>query len=253
MFEARITPEGDAVPGRRKVHRSHAVLLMARLEGEAADDLCLVCDISPLGAGLKTAQATFPGERIVLDFGDALAVPGSVQWNGDGQCGVAFDHAVDLEPLFRHADHLARVGAIESDGTEPGHRRSHPRLRRCAQVTINRGGMRLTGDLHDISPNGARIEMDMVCGIAPGDRLALAIEDRFDAEGIVRWIGEHAMGVAFDPPMRLWKLEKWLVEGIERCADCDAGDCSAPAFRRARNTPPPGAQQNDDGTSGSQQ
>lgn len=218
-------------PSRRRVRRSQAVLMMGRLEADMADDLCLVCDISPLGARLKTVQPVVLGDHLTLDFGDLLKIGGTVRWCEDGYCGLEFDGAVDLAPLFHIAAHPHSPDAPA--GAEGQSRRAHPRLRRCADVVIRQRGKRLRGQLFDISPVGGRIDLVSTDDFVPGDPISFTIEDRFEGEGSVRWVDQDRIGVSFDPPLRLWKLEKWLVEGLDRCTDCTADACVAPSFKRA--------------------
>lgn len=222
-----------SVPSRRQVHRSRAVLMMARLEADLADNLCLVCDISPLGARLKTTQDIAVGDRVLLDFGDMLEVAGTARWSDGGTCGIEFAHPVDLAPLFDRAGAARNGRYAVREPMPPRARRSQPRLRRCAHLALQHAGSSVAADLFDISPAGARIVVGDPGQFTVGSRVGFSVEDRFDCEGTVRWIGRSAIGVAFDPPLRLWKLEKWLLDGIAQCQDCQVADCSAPAFRGA--------------------
>lgn len=232
-FKPLPIPQHSVSPSRRKVHRSRAVLLMARLETEWADDLCLISDISPAGAGLRTARAMVVGEAVKLEFGDTLVVGGTVRWLKDGCCGVEFDRVIDLEPLFRRAGMTEQVRRALQDRGEPMGRRAQPRLRRCAEVLVRHERNDLPGQLVDLSPDGARIDLAEPAAIAPGDRVNFTIEDRLDCEGTVRWVRGRSAGVAFETPLRLWKLEKWLVAGLDRCGECRVAQCSAPSFKRA--------------------
>ncbi len=223
---------------RRRTHRSRPGLMMARLASDTADDLCLVTDLSPRGAGLRTIRPRSEGERVLLDFGDALVVGGTMRWNENGRCGVEFDEVVDLGPLFEAG--LFRSGSLAHGEARaptrlrgPRQRRAQPRLRRCARVVLQHGGRNLVGQLIDVSPAGGRIDLVDTAGFGVGDRVSFWVEDRFDCEGEVRWIAPQALGVAFDPPLRVWKLEKWLVDGMEKCGECRVESCAAPSFNRA--------------------
>lgn len=216
------------LPERRRADRSRTVLMMARLEAELADDICLICNISPLGARVRTAQELAPGQAVRLDFGDALVVAGTVRWAQTGECGIEFERPADLAPLFAQA--------AESDAGRPvfvAPQRAHPRLRRCAHVVVRHAQGAMEADLYDVSPAGARLDLADPAGFALGDRVSFAIEDRFDCEGRVRWVGQRSIGVTFDAPLRIWKLEKWLLDSLDQCGECEATECSAPSFGRA--------------------
>ena len=151
-----------------------------------------------------------------------------MRWVSGHDAGIEFDRPVDLAPLFAQSG-----GAEARRPVFAAPRRAQPRLRRCARVVIRHGRGEIAADLYDVSPAGARLDLADSARFAIGDRVSFAIEDRFDCEGLVCWVGPRAIGVTFDAPLRIWTLEKWLLDALEQCGDCEAVECSAPSFGRA--------------------
>ena len=219
-------------PSRRRVHRSRGLKMTARLVTAKADDLCLVSDISPFGAGVSTMQRTAPGDLVTLDFGDKLLIRGIVIWSAEGRCGITFDHLVDLAPLFLTEQGSSRSPAAATDPATP-HRRASPRLRRCADVVIRHGTQKFGGRLFDVSQTGCRVDLAEAMTLARGDRVHFEIVDRIECEAVVCWSNAGSVGLEFDPPLRLWKLEKLLIDAMGRCPNCQSDACEAPSFHQS--------------------
>lgn len=230
--QALTTAQAVTTPSRRRVQRSRSLLMAARLETAQVDELCLVLDISPCGAAVRTIAPRSVDEPVRLDFGDSFAAAGTVRWSGDGHCGIEFDDIVDLAPLFVPA------GSSASARTAPareaaGARRTQPRMRRRTQVVLRYGDERQAGELHDVSAVGSRINLATTSGLQRGDRVSFWVEDRFECHGTIRWVTPGAIGVAFDPTLRFWKLEKWLCDKAGQGADGAVEARSAPSAQPA--------------------
>jgi len=196
------------MPMRRGANRSRSLLIMARLQAGAVDERCLVLDISPCGAAVRTTVPLNVDARVRLDIGACLTAIGTVRWNRHGHGGVEFDQPVDLAPL------LAALGVPATPGpartAAAAGRRSEPRIPWSTTVELQHGDERCAGELHDVSATGGRINLASTRGLQRGERVVVRIDDRFDGQGLVRWVTPGAIGLAFDPPLPLWRLEPQL-------------------------------------------
>lgn len=203
--------------------QSRAVLLMARMVTDSADDFCIVSNISPEGACIESTLPLTAPDTITLDFGNLLKVSGKVRWTAGQRAGIAFDHAVDLAPLC-------------SRGTDPSAlpdtRRGHPRVRRCADLHIQHEGATRAGELHDISPSGFGVELDSVA-LTPGDRILVELPQIGQRMASVRWTADQRAGAAFDRPLPLWVLDRWLSAEAHKCLHCAIPTCPSPTFKGA--------------------
>lgn len=214
-------------PRRRRVRRSQAVLLLGRLEAPESDDICLVSDISPIGARVQTAQPLAPGERVMLELGEVTHIPARVCWVANGSAGLEFAGMVDLEPVFVHPEAgQGDAGGPAGEAT----RRAYPRIRRCGAVRIFHQGHASTGNLVNVSPGGGCVALDGDSLLRAGDWVGIAVAGMPEREATIRWADDNRIGFSFDCPMPLWKLDRWLVSETEKCAQCTADACSAPSF-----------------------
>jgi len=61
----------------------------------------LIRDLSQSGAGLRGAVGVIPGDRVNIELLDGRSISGKVKWWLAGNCGVAFDTALeDNDPLL---------------------------------------------------------------------------------------------------------------------------------------------------------
>lgn len=206
---ARPAAANDTAPIRRRAPRSRALLFMARLHAGPVDERCMVLDISPCGAAVRTEAPHRVDESVRLDLGDGFAAAGTVRWSRDGQFGIEFAEPVDIAPLFAAPE--APVSPWPTPTAKhTGGRRADARIPWSTRVALQLGEERRLGELHDVSATGGRINLATTKGLARGDRVTLRIDDRFDSAGTVRWVTPGAIGLAFEHPLPLWRLEARL-------------------------------------------
>ena len=220
---ARPAAAGVASPIKRRAPRSRALLFMARLHAGPVDERCMVLDISPCGAAIRAEAPHRVDETVRLDLGDGFAAVGTVRWSRDGHFGVEFAEPVDIAPLFAAPEAPASPWPAPT-GKPTGGRRADARIPWSTRVAVQLGEERRLGELHDVSATGGRINLATTSGLARGDRVTLRIDERFDSAGIVRWVTPGAIGLAFDHPLPLWRLEARLSER----APAVGGPCLSP-------------------------
>jgi hypothetical protein len=221
----------------RRDSRYKADLLVCRLIAAGGDGVCLVRDMSAQGARAQTGQKLAIGQSVALEFGDLYRVCGTVRWVHDRDVGLEFDQLVDLSPLLEHPGEIRSFDGWKHRRTDT--RRAFPRFRRCALTCVTLHGSRRVGRLHDLSPGGAAIDLEADHGARIGDRVACEIAGLAERTGIVRWVGTRRIGIAFDIPMPLRRLDGWAVMATEKCIACPMVNCPVPSteFNGMRDSP----------------
>lgn len=97
--------EGEQPPPEQKRERDprQSLLWKAVLHWDHGTLQVRLRNVSAEGAMLEGGGELPADTGVVLDFGEAGAVPGSVRWARGGQIGVQFDHRFDLRNLARPA------------------------------------------------------------------------------------------------------------------------------------------------------
>lgn len=200
----------DGPLGRRASQRSHSVLLVARLIGGDADDMCLVRDVSSSGAQIRTQQALRVDDRVVLEFGGSLSVDATVRWVRPGTAGVQFDYCIDVENVL-------------SATTPKDARRSTPRIQRCARVLLSTAALEVEASLIDITPGGGGVTLKTPRTFPHGTQIMVSIKNflqRPQRPAEVRWQVNGRLGFQFYERIQLSKLDCWLVNTVELCRAC---------------------------------
>jgi len=216
-------------PGSGAAAEAPPLIVIGRVVGRQADDVCLVVDISATGASIQTRQPLHDDEAVTLEIGERVKLPSRVVRTAQGTVALEFERAFDPALLLGSA--LAPLDAVRAEVAAC--RRSSPRIRRCAPVELLYRCRLLDGELVNVTAGGVRIELAEAHPFHRGDRLEVRIEGMTEREATVRWARGRQIGVAFVFPLSLWKLDKWLVSELDKCCNCDAPECSAPSFERA--------------------
>src|SRR3954471_10221076 len=104
--QVEFVQTGGVRPRRelRSEARVVSVFRLAKLVG-AAEELCLIRNISAHGVKLEVFSPKTVGEAVAVDFGDGVARPAEVRWVRDDCIGLSFGEAINL------AETLASVPA----------------------------------------------------------------------------------------------------------------------------------------------
>jgi hypothetical protein len=204
--------------GRRQSHRSQAVLLMARLVGTTFDTICVVQDVSPFGAKIKTGMALAEQDLVTLQIGQDFEIPAVVRWRRGEFVGLSFGKK------------LPEVSLVTALAQEKG-RRSSQRFRRCANVLVTTPHGELAGELVNLSTTGAGIALEPGKSVAIGTHVTMTIKRFLQRSARVQWTAEAQLGLAFDAPLRLAKMEECLIGWLENCRQCLSPVCPAPSFQ----------------------
>ena len=211
-------PWDNELSGRRQSARAQAVLLMARITGASFDTICMVQDISPFGAKIRTGIKLPDGDLVTLSIAGTFEILAAVCWARDGYMGLSFGDRLDDGVLFN------AVGQAKG-------RRMAQRFRRCADVTLATPRHVHTGRLVNLSTGGAAIELDGGRALSMGTPVIITIKRFLQRTARLQWVTETHAGLAFDSPLRLDKMEHCLIGWLTACQSCRIADCSAPSFQ----------------------
>lgn len=209
--------------GRRTAERSRAVLLMGKVVTGHVGSLCLVCDVSPYGARIKTTSPLAVDTQVTLDLGNEHVIDGVVKWGKAGQFGIEFREEVD--PRF-----LLGVEQERDSGHDEfhHHHRRAPRNNSCRSAKILSMYDVFPGCLNNISPQGACIETETAANLKTGAPVLLKIDGFVDVTARVKWSRQLRIGVVFDSPLLFSALDQWLAVQAGACAECTLPQCAPP-------------------------
>ena len=185
-----------------------SVFRLAKLVGER-EELCLIRNISAGGLKAEVFSRKAEGDAVAIDFGDGQPRAARVRWAQDECIGLAFDEEINV------ARTLTQVPA-------PGDRRAR-RLRLMLEVGafVLLPGQRKECQLIDVSQGGAKIRTRLKLEV--GDRARLEIDGLAVISGMVRWVRDGHVGIAFASPLPYRDLARWLI------APTASNDAAAPA------------------------
>lgn len=182
---------------------------VARVLSGGIDGLCVVSDLTTVGAKVMAVTPLAVDERVELDLGDGLRVAGKVRWVDPTRCGLEFDPPIDPARLSQSA-------LIEAPA---------PRFRRCVAVSLERHGRQATAQLLEISPSSASLALPHQPWIRDGAEIEVDIDGFYPTEAEVSWIEGERIGIEFRNPMQLWRLDNQLREWARDCGACPKTDC----------------------------
>lgn len=210
-----VSPESTVAqtPDRREHARHVTVMRVAKLYTPDSEELCLVRNLSAGGMMTHVYSGVTVGTRVTVEFRSGWIVPGKIQWREDDVAGVQFDQPIDCLDL------LTGRGTLPLD-----FRARAPRVKLEMRARIRIGARYRSIVLHDISQGGAAVEPG-----APeelGAAVVLMVPGLPPATGTLRWVRDGRAGIAFDVPLQLETLGRWLSDVQERRArgEVDSGD-----------------------------
>lgn len=181
------------------------ILRVGVLEQDGRSSICLVKNISSMGVQVKLYAKLDACGEISLRVADEPPVRGRVTWVRDGKAGISFAQELDGESLLRVRQKL-----------RPSRRRAMPRVSLRAAVTIRTVGRTCGATLCDISSIGARVRTRSRLGV--GDSAMVALPDMPPIRAYVRWSDGEESGLAFDTPIPMQVIARWLDGGVQLSA-----------------------------------
>lgn len=204
----RYLPPPMAFRARQdRAPRAMTALLVGRIIGERSDALCRIRNISDGGLRAEVHARFDMGEQIRIEFRNGDAVTGEVRWADGNAIGVQFDTPINAARL------------LAASKTRPGTRGATPRAPRLptrSWAEIRAGGHVRRASLVDLSQGGAKLHMR---GTLERDAIVTVAMPGLDpARGVVRWVREEHVGIAFLEPIAFVTLAHWLNDPGSRYA-----------------------------------
>jgi hypothetical protein len=165
----------------RSAPRFAVMIRAAKMLTAKGEFLCIIRDASESGISLKLFhEMPHCGEIIVeLQNGDRFAV--EPVWQEGDRAGFRFVEPVDIGRIVELSDRYSKRGVRVSLG---------------APVEIDAGGHEFTAQLHDISPQGAKIATTHKLAI--DQRVSLSGGGLRPTRACVRWRREGFVGLVFE-------------------------------------------------------
>lgn len=195
-------PIGDSpAVERRQGVRYMTVMRVATLQTDHGEELCLVRNISEGGLKARIWSPLDVGASVTARFKSSYDVPGTVVWRRDDHIGVQFGAPGDVA-LILNGD----------DAPASGLRPRAPRIRLEMPVRVRVGARDHRATLRDISQGGAKVLLDAPDQWQDAEPpIVLMIAGLPGTEGSLRWRDEAIMGLAFNTPIPLDTLARWLI------------------------------------------
>ena len=193
-----VSTARDALERERRSDRREALVLRVGVISSAnKTSFCLVRNISPTGMSVKVFGQTAPGTVVTIRVGDEEPISGRVAWVRDRFAGIEFSERLPPELLLRAAQKLA-----------PTRRRSSPRVNTAAKVLLRTGGMYCSATLLDVSATGARVLLARPGEV--GSTVMITLPDVPSIRAFVRWQEGRELGLAFEAPIPIEVIARWL-------------------------------------------
>ena len=175
-----------------------SVYRSAMLRRERGEALFLIRSLSPGGVTGKALGDLPVGAEILVEMRSGHEIPGHVIWAEDGQVGVRFETAIDVQHLMNGAHQLVCRW-----------RQRMPRVSLPCPATLLAEGVRQAISLLDLSQGGAKIEGE---ALREGDVVTLAVDGLDPRRGRICWASDGRAGIAFLAPIPFDALALWAAE-----------------------------------------
>ncbi|MES2001379.1 MAG: PilZ domain-containing protein [Pseudomonadota bacterium] len=164
---------------------------------------CSIRKISALGATLRGAGLKADGEPVAVELDTGQRAGGTVDWADCGEAGVRFDRPIDMISLLNRK--LV---------SQPGERRTMPRVELRCPVGIKWGINLAAGNLRNISARGLQVEGD---GLPPRDTLVSLFIDGLNVRsGEVVWQKGRLAGIEFLDELSWSSIMPWIRDNLRR-------------------------------------
>lgn len=190
-----LAADAPAAPGMDAA--GHADLDAATLVDGETRYPCSVRKLNAAGAMLHLDAELPLDQPLCLDLANGQSLAGSLSWVSGSAAGFVFEHSIDVIGT------LARTLA-----SLPAERRQMPRVEFHQTVSVTRDGKVDFTRSRNISQGGAAIETRR--DYAAGDAVEISFDGLRPIDGVVKWVGEGQVGIAFDEPLPWQTLMPWL-------------------------------------------
>ena len=155
--------------------------------------------ISALGTTLRGAMSHAPGDEVAVELATGQRPAGTIEWVADGEAGIRFKQPIDMLALLNRK--LV---------SQPGERRTMPRVELSCHVGIKWGGCLAAATLRNISARGLQIAGD---GLPLKDTfVALAIDGLVVPAGEVMWRKGDLAGIELFEELSWSSIMPWVRE-----------------------------------------
>ncbi len=195
-IDSRI--DASATPGdKRAESRTATVFRPVLIEAFGFAGFCLVRNISANGMMGQVYTEFARGTEVTVQFGPATTIAGVVAWSENGQIGIEFDTAVDVDAL------LVEMGRKTFDGkpTRP------PRLELQTNGFLTVDGRDIEFEMKDISQRGLKVRASF---IKPGDIVDVKLDGLSLRRAKVCWMRKGIAGLNYLRPLNFQELASWV-------------------------------------------
>ena len=155
--------------------------------------------ISALGATVRGAISEAPGTEVLVELATGHRPAGVIEWVAGGEAGIRFKQPIDMLALLNRT-------LI----SQPGERRTMPRVELRCQVGLKWGGSLETANLRNISAKGLQVEGEF---LPPRETfVSLFIEGLVVPAGEVMWRRGNLAGIELMEELRWSSLMPWVRE-----------------------------------------
>ncbi|MCY7338792.1 MAG: PilZ domain-containing protein [Sphingomonas bacterium] len=167
--------------------------------------LCAIRKISALGATIRGAVTTAPGEEVAIELETGQRPAGTIDWVAHGEAGIRFKQPIDMVALLNRK--LV---------SQPGERRTMPRVELRCSVGVKWGANLAAATLRNISARGLQVEGD---GLPPRDTiLSLFIDGLIVPTGEVVWRKGNLAGIELMNELSWSSIMPWVREASRKAA-----------------------------------
>ncbi|MGN6818662.1 MAG: PilZ domain-containing protein [Sphingomonas sp.] len=193
----------SALAGERRHGARHiAVMRVAKLHTRHGEELCLVRNISAGGLMANIWSDLAIGDPLTAEFKSGHRASGRVVWRRENRIGMQFDEEADVATV---------LGGDEDPA--PGFHPRAPRINIAARARLRCGARYYAIDLRDISQGGARItSADPDVWEKIDGPIVLSVTGLPPIEGTARWHDASNAGLAFNTPIPLDTIARWIAQ-----------------------------------------
>ena len=99
------------IQSRRRSMPRVSVEATATLRAVGQVSRAQVCDISSLGARIRTSSSLSAGDRAIVEFADLPAIPAYVRWSDGEESGLSFETPIPMQIIAHWIDGRIKLSA----------------------------------------------------------------------------------------------------------------------------------------------
>ncbi len=212
-IESRSRP-AEVSDERRSEARSATVFRPVLIETDQFAGFCLVRNLSALGLMGRVYTSFAEGMEIAVEFHPDKSVRGTIMWSRDGEIGVQFCEAIDVDQVLSDLARNLVAGKINRA----------PRLQMRCKAELAIGDRSLAIELQDVSQRGMKVSTSFV---KPGDEVQVRIDGLEPRKATVRWTQPGTAGLNFHRALSFEELARWVID--QQASRWSSGETSRPA------------------------